>query len=58
MEKENNLPIINDWDFSIPSLTVSPEVGLELKNNLPNASIRCVINSKKQKVRQVILLEG
>mgnify|MGYP001294634176 FL=1 len=47
MEKENNLPIINDWDFSIPSLTVSPEVGLELKNNLPNASIRCVINSKK-----------
>ncbi|TLS36182.1 DUF4910 domain-containing protein [Pseudalkalibacillus caeni] len=56
MEKGRNLPVINDWDFSIPSLTVSPEVGLIIKNSLPISSAKCVIESKRTqgKTRNII----
>ncbi|MCG7342546.1 M28 family peptidase [Sporosarcina sp. ACRSL] len=45
METEKNLPIINDWDFSIPSLTVTPEVGLKIIDNHHDSSAVCTINS-------------
>lgn len=47
MEKENNLPIINDWDFSIPSLTVTPEVGLKIMNNHLSSTAVCTIKSNR-----------
>ncbi|MYL69329.1 M28 family peptidase [Halobacillus litoralis] len=49
MEKGKNLPIINDWDFSIPSLTISPEVGLKIMNDYQRSSATCKIHSKRNK---------
>lgn len=40
---ENVLPLINDWDFSIPSITVPPELGLQLMDH--NGSLRVTIRS-------------
>ncbi|WP_270182273.1 DUF4910 domain-containing protein [Alkalihalobacillus sp. CinArs1] len=48
MEKEINQPLINDWDFFIPSLTVSPEVGLTIKNSPSTSSVKCVIKSRRK----------
>ncbi|QHT47909.1 M28 family peptidase [Bacillus sp. SB49] len=31
MEKGQRVPIVNDWDFRIPSLTVTPETALSVK---------------------------
>jgi aminopeptidase YwaD len=39
------LPLIEDWDFAIPSVTVSPEVGLELLRN-ESCSLQLTINSE------------
>ena len=49
METEKNLPIINDWDFSTPSLTVAPEVGLQIINSLPTSSVNCVIKTQRSR---------
>ncbi|MCA0988477.1 M28 family metallopeptidase [Guptibacillus algicola] len=55
MQKGNDLPIFNDWDFPIPSVTVTPEVGLLLRNNM-ELRVRCVINSERSpgKTKNVI----
>ena len=49
METEKNLPIINDWDFSVPSLTVTPEIGLKILNNYLSSSATCTIKSHREK---------
>ncbi|EMR07213.1 Arginyl aminopeptidase [Bhargavaea cecembensis DSE10] len=49
METEKNLPIINDWDFSVPSLTVTPEIGLKILNNYLSSSAICTIKSHREK---------
>lgn len=39
---ENILPIIRDWDFSIPSVTVNPEIGLTLLDCTEPIRIRII----------------
>ncbi len=47
MQKENSLPIFNDWDFAIPSVTVTPEVGLRIHNSHFSSPVTLVIKSKR-----------
>lgn len=47
MQKENDLPLFNDWDFNIPSVTVTPEIGLMIFKNLESASVQLIIDSKR-----------
>ncbi|MEL3973908.1 DUF4910 domain-containing protein [Rossellomorea oryzaecorticis] len=44
MQNGKRLPLISDWDFSIPSVTVSPETGLFIKEC---QTAKLVIKSKK-----------
>ncbi len=47
-QTENDLPIIRDWDFPIPSVTVTPEVGLLLLTNRESTSVQLTIHSSIQ----------
>lgn len=44
------LPLLNDWEFNIPSVTVSPETGLRLMHNHPtnSTSVQLTINSSRE----------
>ncbi|MGR3765480.1 DUF4910 domain-containing protein [Rossellomorea sp. NS-SX7] len=44
MQKGSPSPLISDWDFNIPSVTVTPETGLFIKEN---QSAKLLIKSKK-----------
>ncbi|WP_064094069.1 M28 family metallopeptidase [Rossellomorea aquimaris] len=46
MQKESSLPIFNDWDFAIPSATVTPEVGLRIRNN-HSSPLSLIIKSER-----------
>jgi aminopeptidase YwaD len=43
MQKGKQLPLLSDWDFSIPSVTVTPETGLSIKEA---STAKLVIKSK------------
>lgn len=54
MQQGSNLPIFSDWDFKIPSITISPELGVKVKNH--TEALTVMISSKKSpgKTRNVI----
>jgi aminopeptidase YwaD len=43
MQKGKQLPLLSDWDFSIPSVTLPPETGLSIKDA---STAKLVIKSK------------
>lgn len=48
MQTESDLPIVNDWDFDIPSVTVSPEMGLLLLEKGLSAPVHINIDSTRK----------
>ncbi|GAA0339980.1 aminopeptidase YwaD [Bacillus carboniphilus] len=54
MEKGSDLPIFSDWDFKIPSITITPELGVKVKNHTDALTVLIKSNRIPGKTRNVI----